>query len=234
MEVEVTPQDNSVKPAQQKDVIITYETLYELFRREKNRPELQELPETFFNDVLEYLLEKQQILEESQRKVDIFSEGEREKTQLQLVNIKKLIKDLYERREKKIMEMAVNKSRTGSDIINTGNLLEVERNMFDILVDFLNKFRQGIVNNIIAAKEPKISIDAAKEDSAELGKEPEAAEKEEQKETKMIRFLHPVPQFVDKDLQVLGPFEEEDMSSLPAEIADVLIKKGRAEEMREQ
>jgi DNA replication initiation complex subunit (GINS family) len=236
--------------SQQKNVTITYETLYELFRREKNRPELQDLPETFFKDVLEYVREKRRFLEESQQKLDIFSEGEKQKTQLQLTNIKKLIKDLYERREKKIVDMAINKSRTGSDIINTSNLLEVERNMFDVFVSFLNRFRQGIVNNIVEAREPESSVEMRMQEAkAGLNLQNESimgstAENTgassgvqagvQAKETKMVRFINPVPKFVGKELEVYGPFEEEDISSLPAELADVLIKKGRAEEINEE
>ena len=50
---------------------------------------------------------------------------------------------------------------------------------------------------------------------------------------KLIRFIHAVPKFVGKDLEDYGPFEEEDIANLPAEIADVLIIKGRVEEIKE-
>ena len=47
----------------------------------------------------------------------------------------------------------------------------------------------------------------------------------------MIKFNHAVPKFVGEDLEVYGPFEENDMANLPSKIADVLVSKGRAEEM---
>ena len=53
------------------------------------------------------------------------------------------------------------------------------------------------------------------------------------RETKLVRFLHSVPKFVGKELEEYGPFEEEDVASLPAELADVLVRKGRAEELIE-
>ena len=37
------------------DMIITYETLYDILRREKNRAELQELSETYLQDLINYL-----------------------------------------------------------------------------------------------------------------------------------------------------------------------------------
>ena len=40
------------------DVIITYETLYELLMREKSRAEIQKLDNDFFNDVIKYIKDK--------------------------------------------------------------------------------------------------------------------------------------------------------------------------------
>ena len=40
------------------------------------------------------------------------------------MNAKRIIKDIYERREKKILNIALIKSRTKSDVIDTSSLLE--------------------------------------------------------------------------------------------------------------
>ena len=52
------------------EVIITYETLYELLRKEKIRTELQNLDPEFFKHVVTYLNDKEAILQ-SQSKKDI-------------------------------------------------------------------------------------------------------------------------------------------------------------------
>ena len=44
---------------EQKEVVVTFETLYDALRREKSRDDLQNLPKSFFTDVLVYLREKQ-------------------------------------------------------------------------------------------------------------------------------------------------------------------------------
>ena len=55
---------------------------------------------------------------------------------------------------------------------------------------------------------------------------------EEKKETtSKVKFLHAVPQFVGKDLQAYGPYEAEEEDELPVELVDVLINKGRVEEI---
>lgn len=48
---------------------------------------------------------------------------------------------------------------------------------------------------------------------------------------KSVRILVPIPKFVGKELQVLGPYNKGDIAELPLEIANILIKKDRAEEL---
>ncbi len=211
----------------QNDINITYETLFELLRIEKNRDDLQGIHSSFFEDVIVYLREKQNILDEGRQKQDLFSAAEREKISTEMANIKKILRELYERREKKIISMAINKSRTRSNIIDTSKLLEEEKRMFDNLVSLMDKYREGIILNLLELRQPHI-----KEIVEQEQKQKEEAQPV-QKDTKLVRFLHPVPKFIGKELESYGPFEEEDMATLPNEIADVLIGKERAEEITE-
>ena len=41
-----------------KSYVITYDTLFDLLKREKERPDLQKLETTFFNDLVFYLKQK--------------------------------------------------------------------------------------------------------------------------------------------------------------------------------
>jgi DNA replication initiation complex subunit (GINS family) len=101
------------------DVKITYETLFDLLRRERGRDEIQELDPGFYDDVLTYLTDKKAILDG----ISDPESSEAEKTRIQLQNIKKIVKELYERREKKILLLAINKIRTGSNVIDTSFLM---------------------------------------------------------------------------------------------------------------
>jgi DNA replication initiation complex subunit (GINS family) len=217
------------EPAQ-KEMNINYETIFELLRIEKNRDDLQELPETFFDDVLAYSREKQQILDESKAKGDIFSVTEKDKVATEMMNIRRILKELYERREKKIIHMAINKSRTRSNIIDTSKLMKEERMIFDSIVLTLDKFREGILGNVLDFRQPFIENEKEEAPAAPDKIAPVSAV---EKPTKLVRFIHPVPKFLGKELEVYGPFEEEDMATLPSEIAEVLISKGRAEEISE-
>ena len=75
-------------------------------------------------------------------------------------------------------------------------------------------------------------ITMGKERANEKISNEEANKKEETKNTKLVRFLYAVPKFVGKELEEYGPFGEEDIANLPSEIADVLIGKGRVEEIK--
>ncbi|MBN1644954.1 hypothetical protein JW851_02875 [Candidatus Woesearchaeota archaeon] len=234
-------------------VAITYETLYEILRAEKNKEELCELDANFYTNILEYLREKTKIFEEASSKNDIFSIDERDNTQVQLQNIKKIIKEIYERREKKIIDIALNKSRTNSDIIDTTNLLNPEQTFFNGLTNLLDKFRLGILAQIIALQEPifdqeldaelleqnaRTKAEQTKKETlieTEYREELPAKETEMKKETKRnmkkIKAVQPIEQFIGTELEMYGPYKEDDVAEVPLEIAEILIKKGSAIEI---
>jgi len=208
----------------QKEVLVTFETLYDALRKEKVREDLQNLPKHFFNDVLVYLREKQQAYDETQGKLDLFSSAEREKLTVQLQNIRRILKELYDRREKKIVDIAINKSRTQSNIIDTSNMLDYEKAFYRMMTAVLDKFRIDVLLKLFELKELVI------DDSVEIKPEQAVIDKK----TKLVKFLQPTEQFVGKELELYGPFEANDQVYLPCDIADILISKGSALETEEE
>lgn len=204
-----------------KEVIITLETLFDLLRREKEREDLQKLDDSFFGDVINYLKDKRQIM--LKKEGELFAEEEKEKTAKQLANLSKILREFYERREKKIISMAVAKSRIKSSLIDSSAFLNEEKMLFDQLLLVLDNFRDKVLFNILAEKLPSFEQPMEEPEKNEIAKE-----------TKTVRFLSAVPKFVGKELEVYGPFEEENIANLPSEIADLLIGKGRAEEIEGQ
>ena len=212
-----------------KRVNITYETLFDMLRNEKNREELQKLDKSFFEDLIQYINDKKELLSKD-KDSELFSGLEKEKTEKQLENIKKLVRELYERREKKIVSMALISSRTGS-LLDDSALLKEEKELFDSLIEVLNKTRAGVLLKVLKAEKPELEFEQPKKEIVkDVGDKGVVSVK---KDAKLIRFTHAVPKFLGKELEVYGPFEEEDVAKLPVEIADVLIGKGRAEEIKE-
>lgn len=201
----------------EQEVILTYETIYELVRREKSREELQKLDENYLRDVLSYLKEKQRAYDDNLVKTDIFSQSERDKLHIQITNIKKLIKDLYDIRERKIINMAINHTRTQAHIMDTAHLVHHEKEIFESMTTVMKRYRQGVLYKILEQREPDVL-------PVEIKAEPIV----EIKTHKTITFLDNIEQFVDEDLNPYGPYTTQQQATLPKALADILIGQGKA------
>ena len=238
------------------EIVVTYDTLFEILRNEKTKEDLQKLHGTFFHDVVGYLNEKQEDISENKDQKGLFDNEEREKRLHQIGNIKKILKDIYERREKKIISMAVNKSRFSSNIIDTSSLLEEEKLFYELMISLLDSQRDKILQKLLNGEKPELfqvseeTSEVKQETSEEQPKVEEGSETSEAKfepasevkpeelqdlaKTKLIRFLIAVPQFMGEDMLEYGPYEEEDVAKVPEGIASLLIEKERAEEIKEE
>lgn len=226
------------------NIKITLETLYDMLRNEKKKEDLQKLDQAFFFDVVSYLRGKQALLEMKKEGENIFAAGEKEKLEYELRSIRRILKELYEKREKKIIDIAMNKSRTGSDIIDTSAMLREEKDFYAQILQSLDHFRRGVLLNLFRAELPSVygavqrvdlSLEQRKEQiKAELLQQSEQEESEPQKpviiKTK-IRFTHPTPSFVWKDMKVYGPFDVGEETEIFPEVAELLVRKGRAEKL---
>ena len=79
---------------------------------------------------------------------------------------------------------------------------------------------------------PKLQENSSFHENEERNQELKDEENtEESQGTKMIRFISPVPKFVVEELEVYGPFEEDDVANLPEKVSDLLIQRNRAEKI---
>ena len=223
----------------EKEVIITYETLFEILRREKTREELQKLPENFNDDVRKYLHEKKQTMLSIAN--DQFSEIEQEKTQRQIINIKKILNEIYERREKKIIAMALNKSRMPKSVIEITTIADNEKQFYDKILSIFNEARIDSLRSMIIEnaampeekpQEAKKAEDLQMEESEDLpdNKPSEKpAFKVSDSGTQKVRFMCDTSQFVGPNLEIYGPFKTEEIAVLPVSVCNVLINKNKAQ-----
>ena len=210
----------------------TYETVFDILRKERSSESLQRLEDGFYSNVVTYIGEKTGI-------------GDN----VILYNVRKMMKEIYERREKKIVSLAIDRCRLGMESVNAVNMLKEERDIYEHLIDFLIIGRKAILENLLNGKYPHSFQRDTSIQTDSKPVIPNLNRKEEQKpsnlllDTKteeetpesnsiMLRFIHAVPRFVGKELEIYGPYEVEDMANVPAEIAHLLIAKGRAEEIK--
>ena len=209
------------------EIKVTYETLFDLLRREKGRNELQQLDSSFYEDVSLYLKEKIDSLSSSS------SRGEQEKINIQLKNVKKILRELYELREKKIINLATSKVRTNSNLIDTSKLLSKEKELFDEACELFSKFKEKILEDVLRGEmvgsgKPSVSSgEVVKEEP----KKSVSAESEDVSSSDVVgvRILHDLPKFLGVDKKIYGPFKKGDETKMPFGTAKLLLDKKRAE-----
>jgi DNA replication initiation complex subunit (GINS family) len=217
------------------DIAITFETLYDILRREKSREELQELKPSFFEDVVRYLKEKQNSLLSSGQE-SLFAGDDK----IQHQNIRRIIRDIYDLREKKIISLARDVSRTGTNLINMKALLAEEEEMYKDLLLLFDRYRTGVLNRVLLAEDrkPKTEneLNALKTENRELSSEnrepktePTTLKRKVKSEVKTVLFLEQVPQFVGPDLETIGPFNQGDKAELPEKVVQALLNKKSVE-----
>lgn len=205
------------------EVIITYESLYELLRREKYRPELQKLDPTFYVNALNYLKEKQAILGSQESKDSIFAVNEVEKTRTQLRNVQSILKQIYEKREAKLIQLALFSSRNRASTGCESSLLPEEQAIFDSVRDVLSDYREGILFNLLSSNPTELPLKKEKplKITSEINKDKPDLIK--------VRILVAMPEFIGPDMQVYGPFDENQVAELPKEISGSLVANKQAE-----
>lgn len=213
----------------EKDVIITFDTLFDLQRREKYRAELQKIDSKFFDDVIKYFTEKQSILESQEKKKSVFASTEIEKTRGQLNEAKRLLKDIYTWRENKIVQGAVFQSRCNGKGFDFSTLLPEEIELFNSLQSTLMKYREEILHSLLNHESPKVTITPVSEPENE-GETPKDLKTEAHKSdgSCCISMKCDLPEFMGPDMNKYGPFKSGETAEIPAEVAEMLVKSGNA------
>tara|TARA_Y100000310_G_scaffold167542_1_gene167313 strand:+ start:3207 stop:3764 length:558 start_codon:yes stop_codon:yes gene_type:complete len=180
--------------------MITYDDLYEAFRKEKYSEQLQPLPKKFLLDVSEYFKEKKEFIEKGD---DMFSDAVI-KNKKKLENAVSSFRGLLRLRKKKILTLAFVASEVGISKKDFENLLGFEKDLFEEVVKSLEKAEKL------------------------LGEGMNRGVKDENK-YQLVRFLEDVPEFLNMDGEGVGPFTKGEVANLEREIVEILIKDGRVE-----
>lgn len=206
------------------EIKITYETLFDLLRREKSRGELQELERSFYDDVSFYLSEKSSSLNLTS------SRAEMEKIRIQIKNVKKILKELYELREKKIIAIASSKVRTNSNLIDTSKLLDLEKDLFEDACVVFSKHKSLILEATLS-KGDQEDIKSEKESSSTKESKSKDENLSVTNDVFKIKILHDLPRFLGIDKKIYGPFSKGDVVDIPSSTATFLLEKNRAEKL---
>lgn len=179
---------------------ITFELIRKIQREERAASKLTKLPEGFYKNINSYLQQKKKIADKV---------GSTE-----LKNIEMLVNDIFNRRERKILNMVIIAARTK---IPPENLSDEERGFFDALVEVVSKRRKEALAELF-------------EEAATIE---EVAAEDEMAGQKIVSiiFNEDMEEFVGSNLVNYGPFKKGDTAEIPVDNVKLLTEKGIAKEI---
>jgi len=205
---------------------ISYRLLRKIQQMEKNTPVLTDLDNDFYTNLEKYFLDLNAHLK---------SESDEHKKKLldeEIVNTKKIITNIYEQREKKILLTAISKARSGNPDLK--NMVGIERAFFDSILNLINTFRDSILENKKIIDEKKV------EQQQEIKKIIEENKIDENKNqinslensnlNPISRVIKDIPNFVGTDAKSYN-LKKNDVVSLPKDMQEMLSKRKVVEKL---
>jgi DNA replication initiation complex subunit (GINS family) len=173
--------------------VISFEYLRKILNEEKKSQNLTKIPDDFYETVRMYIEGKKKLAKEK-------------KDEIELRNIERIVENIFNLRERKIINFAIMAARAG---VQPSNLTSEEKQFFQKVFETL-KERRIILDKIKSALE------------GEVKKEVEI----------LVVFKQDFPAFVGIDGQTYGPFKKGDIAKLPEENRKILVSKGIIEEFK--
>ena len=171
---------------------ISFDLIRRIQREEQRVPKLTKLPEGFYDAVRLYLQHKR--------------DTDNRKSGLETKQVERLAEDIFNRRERKIFNIALIAARTR---IPPENLTEEETLFFDQVVYLVKDRRQRILDTLVT---------------------PEASGAGSMENLGLVVFKEEVPAFVGADMRNYGPFKKGDIAKLPEENKLVLLQQNIVED----
>jgi len=165
---------------------ITFEFIRKIQREEMSEPKLSKIPEDFYQKAKNYLEQKKVIAEKKEEKL----------TEREIKNVERIMEDIFNRRETKMLNHALITVRTN---LPPQNLIEDEKEFFESAVNMLRTQRERVLS-LLFKKTKEIT----------------GLEK--------VEFKDDVEEFVGIDLNKYGPFKKGDVANIPKDNAKLLIK----------
>jgi len=178
-----------------------YDELYEAWKKEKENVEIQRLPKNFYARITGYM---KKIREESRMLDEKTTKAKLLRHEFE--NVKKMVRELVRRRYNKALKKALARETVPREVLTE----EEEKFHGEVLP--LAETYQAFLKDILQGHPSRI-------------------EKEEKPKKILLRFVQEIPAIVGSDMKTYGPFEPEDIATLPSENARILIKQGVAVEV---
>jgi DNA replication factor GINS len=175
-----------------------YDELYKVWKKEKEISKIQGLPKNFYARIADYIKK----MKEENRMLD------QKTTKAKLLdhefkNVKIMVGELFQIRYKKFREKALAQESVARTV-----LTEEEEKLYREVLSITEAY-QAFSKDILRGQSANIK---------RWGK----------KSVVVLRFIQEIPALVGSDMKTYGPFEPEDIATLPPGNARILIKQGVA------
>ncbi len=123
---------------------LNYEQVFDILRREKSREDLQEIDKGFYAEIFATIKAKEVWIRSKQIQHSLASDPEFDRKGIELKNFHKILSELIDRRLKKILLLALSRTRIASTIINNDSFSREEELFFENCVKLLRSFRTSL------------------------------------------------------------------------------------------
>jgi DNA replication factor GINS len=203
-------------------MIDNYSRLYDAWRREKQRIDIQPLQENFHAAIAEYITQLREQTKTADKSTLAGKIMEKEKE-----HVERMIGEINQVRMRKIVILEVEEKPV--DVLN---LTAEEKRLQVELRRLLAAHSQGI-KHVLVGREYKteITLPQNTQPQTQPQQTTQPPQQKPQQAFKVIRFTQTIPAIMGVDMMTYGPFKAEDIASLPAPNAENLIRKGIAKEV---
>ncbi len=186
-----------------------YTELFSAWQSEIENPALQPLPSDFYLQISSYIKQIKAQNQSADQNVVKLKLLEQERK-----NVNRMISELLRARYKKILKTVKGGQKLLPDILTSE-----ETEFLSGLLPFSEAFN-SFAKSLLQGQPPKPKTE-------EL--EPKASPVEPSHKRVVLRFLKAIPAIVGSDMKTYGPFQPEDVGSVPIENAKILVKQGLAQ-----
>ena len=178
-----------------------YDEIYQVWKKEKENPEIQRLPKNFYPQIVAYIKkmkEENRMLDKKTAKAKLLDSEFR--------HAKLVVAKLLQCRYEKLLKKAVSRETVAREA-----LTDEEKKLYGPVLplpeaysSFCKDVLRGHLSNIERGTKQAMTV---------------------------LRFIQEIPALIGSDLKTYGPFAPEDIASLPPENARIFIKQGLAVEV---
>jgi DNA replication factor GINS len=178
-----------------------YDELYKTWKQELENDELTKLPSDFYLKIADYVKK----LAGEARMLDKRS-AKASLLKKETQNTKRMIRELTRARYTKMIKKANKGEKAPPDILTRD-----EEKIFASVSTFSEAF-QSLAKEVLQGRNPKIEV-------------------RQERKMAVLRFTAHVPAIIGADMKPYGPFQAEDVASLPLDNAKILVKQHLAEKI---